>query len=473
MANEAQASMGEVAEKAKWEKENDPSKTKDAMTPGVFGKKKYCTHWIRTGNCDYVQEGCKYLHVIPDEDTRMQIGIRDMPRWAKEDLPPPPGEPSKGRGRWTAAANKSWRRPNRTPVPGVVTNQSPSFQTGSSKPPTPSTPTSQGPKITQDQNDPSKMEMFRGPIDITPSNLNGLTKEVSGPFMNHSHAIDKQPRRDSMASTNTSFKRHLLTNPMPLQHSSPNGFTYTQPKIAEPEGSSNYQHYTNQTLTMNSRPMEEHNTQPPNPSLNAASAPDLGKSSPPRQTSDVSPGRDQPQNMHFAKEAPLPNLTPLPDYIDQHTNRQHVLQQYNNSSAAEPLNWSTTARHHPSSIKPDLPTQLSAGELASLFRNSQNSTTQNGNHHVGIIGQGRPPTTFDPQTQLHPPKPTTSFPVHRRMFVNPGEDKYIIAQPEPPEKPKGNGGKASKKHKGPKGRGRNAYESENLINFDADQSTDG
>lgn len=66
-----------------------PSKTKDAATPGVYGKKKFCTYWIRTGNCDYVQEGCKYLHVIPDEETRLRIGIRDMPRWAKEDLPVP------------------------------------------------------------------------------------------------------------------------------------------------------------------------------------------------------------------------------------------------------------------------------------------------------------------------------------------------------------------------------------------------
>jgi len=73
----------------KWAKENHPSKTKNAATPGVFGKKKFCTYWIRTGNCDYIQEGCKYLHVIPDEETRLNIGIRDMPRWAREELPVP------------------------------------------------------------------------------------------------------------------------------------------------------------------------------------------------------------------------------------------------------------------------------------------------------------------------------------------------------------------------------------------------
>ena len=70
-------------------REDHPSKTKNAATPGIYGKKKFCTYWIRTGNCDYVQEGCKYLHVIPNEETRLRIGVRDMPKWAKEDIPAP------------------------------------------------------------------------------------------------------------------------------------------------------------------------------------------------------------------------------------------------------------------------------------------------------------------------------------------------------------------------------------------------
>ena len=109
-----------VVEKSKWEKENDRSKTQDAATPGVYGKKKYCTHWIRTGNCDYMQEGCRYLHVIPDAETRLTIGIRDMPRWAKEDLPSPPRASNPPRRRsWSPPkdkrdSQKDWRsRSNR------------------------------------------------------------------------------------------------------------------------------------------------------------------------------------------------------------------------------------------------------------------------------------------------------------------------------------------------------------------------
>ena len=44
-------------------------------------KKKYCTYWIRTGECDYMQQGCLYLHEMPDLDTLRSIGFRGTPRW--------------------------------------------------------------------------------------------------------------------------------------------------------------------------------------------------------------------------------------------------------------------------------------------------------------------------------------------------------------------------------------------------------
>ena len=48
-------------------------------------KKIWCTHWITTGNCKYQQVGCKYKHEIPfDEETRLRIGVREIPRWFQE-----------------------------------------------------------------------------------------------------------------------------------------------------------------------------------------------------------------------------------------------------------------------------------------------------------------------------------------------------------------------------------------------------
>ena len=62
-----------------------------------------------------MQEGCRYLHVIPNAETRLTIGIRDMPRWAKEDLPSPPRAASPPRWRsWSPPkdkgdSQKDWR----------------------------------------------------------------------------------------------------------------------------------------------------------------------------------------------------------------------------------------------------------------------------------------------------------------------------------------------------------------------------
>ena len=99
-----------------------PSKTPNAATPGIYGRKKYCTYWIRTGNCDYIQEGCKFLHVIPDAETRLRIGIRDMPRWAREEIPAPESEFLPKRQTQT---DQDWRRQpramSRDPPLGRVT----------------------------------------------------------------------------------------------------------------------------------------------------------------------------------------------------------------------------------------------------------------------------------------------------------------------------------------------------------------
>ena len=66
-----------------------------------MGKKVYCTYWIQTGNCNYMQEGCKYKHEIPkDEETRRAIGFREFPNWPREELPIRPAP----------ALHKSWRR---------------------------------------------------------------------------------------------------------------------------------------------------------------------------------------------------------------------------------------------------------------------------------------------------------------------------------------------------------------------------
>jgi len=48
------------------------------------GEKVYCTHWVRYGVCDFIQQGCKYRHEMPSCDVLKKItGMRDMPLWWK------------------------------------------------------------------------------------------------------------------------------------------------------------------------------------------------------------------------------------------------------------------------------------------------------------------------------------------------------------------------------------------------------
>jgi hypothetical protein len=51
-----------------------------------LGDKVYCTHWIRHGECDYTQQGCRYKHEMPDRNTLASIGFRTVPRWWQEKV---------------------------------------------------------------------------------------------------------------------------------------------------------------------------------------------------------------------------------------------------------------------------------------------------------------------------------------------------------------------------------------------------
>ncbi|CBX91622.1 hypothetical protein LEMA_P071300.1 [Plenodomus lingam JN3] len=50
-------------------------------------KKEFCTHWIRTGECDFTVVGCKYKHEMPDLPKLKELGFtQGYPRWWKEKL---------------------------------------------------------------------------------------------------------------------------------------------------------------------------------------------------------------------------------------------------------------------------------------------------------------------------------------------------------------------------------------------------
>lgn len=50
--------------------------------------KEFCTYWIRHGECDYIQQGCRYKHNMPGLDTLRKIGFRTVPLWWRERTAP-------------------------------------------------------------------------------------------------------------------------------------------------------------------------------------------------------------------------------------------------------------------------------------------------------------------------------------------------------------------------------------------------
>jgi hypothetical protein len=47
-------------------------------------KKEYCTHWIKTGDCAFMAQGCLYKHEMPSPQKLREIGFNAVPRWWKE-----------------------------------------------------------------------------------------------------------------------------------------------------------------------------------------------------------------------------------------------------------------------------------------------------------------------------------------------------------------------------------------------------
>ncbi|KAF2628598.1 hypothetical protein BU25DRAFT_466336, partial [Macroventuria anomochaeta] len=64
-------------------------------------KKEYCTHWIRTNSCDYMQQGCRYKHEMPDRNKLEELGFPQIPKWYRDRMA-------------ISAGGSSWLRPRMT-----------------------------------------------------------------------------------------------------------------------------------------------------------------------------------------------------------------------------------------------------------------------------------------------------------------------------------------------------------------------
>lgn len=61
-------------------------------------KKQFCTHWIRTNSCDFMQQGCKYKHEMPHREKLKELGFAEIPKWYRDKMA-------------ISAGSSSWLRP--------------------------------------------------------------------------------------------------------------------------------------------------------------------------------------------------------------------------------------------------------------------------------------------------------------------------------------------------------------------------
>ncbi|KAL8804702.1 MAG: hypothetical protein Q9182_002394 [Xanthomendoza sp. 2 TL-2023] len=124
-----------VGEEAKIMTKDENPRAVRAKAGLVPGKKVYCSHWIRNGDCDFTQQGCLYKHEMPDNDTLRAIGIRAMPSWYIAAHPAKARERGWGTGKAPPASFQPGRpltgagpAPNFGPVRMPQQSRPPSFQ---------------------------------------------------------------------------------------------------------------------------------------------------------------------------------------------------------------------------------------------------------------------------------------------------------------------------------------------------------
>lgn len=202
-----------------------PFVLRPTATPGTLGKKVYCTYFLNTGNCNYMQEGCKYKHEFPnDEGTRTAIGLRKLPTWMRDD-PAVPIKPIPSLSGQTVptAFQQNWRSRAQSQPPQADLGGAPKAPVSTFSPVrgrtstiTPNAATTHGPPM-QPQNSNSNNhaqqgQFFGPPGHHFPShanhNVQQQSRSLSGAFSNgngHGHNSPAMISADS-------FNRQIPTN---------------------------------------------------------------------------------------------------------------------------------------------------------------------------------------------------------------------------------------------------------------------
>ena len=354
-----------------------------------------------------MQEGCRYLHVIPDAETRLRIGIRDMPRWAKEDLPSPPRETFRVRRHSSSPpkdskkdTHKDWRiRGNRKGQAELPASQHPIR----SLPMRSSTPTPQSSKeINQQGPQRGSSQMQKAsPLGKTDTSILAASQANSNSYEGLNRRLIQQSSLSGYKGTMDSTTSQPAATAATLQEA----YTLGQ-----------------QIAIMQESAMRQ---QPPPPLPSNFSSLPLHSS----VTSGFYSGTAQRNHSRYGYGPSIPaqqystfgsSLPPIaaPSFGSRDARLDDGRWVH---SSYQPQG---SMGHH--LMQPQSKPFPGSSASAPLFQGLLDSPTPSfSDASVGTIGHGRP-------SNASPFSPVPGPPIlHKRLFRQPGESQYVEAQPEP------------------------------------------
>ena len=374
-------------------------------TTGTLGKKVYCTHWIRWGECDYTQQGCLYKHEMPDEKKLQEIGIATYPRWYRIANPEKFNGETEGpvwhRRPGPAPTDQLWRGPppvrpvqpqtyedfrsNARPAPPQGPIQRPQFGNRSNTGPGPiifaydpigstfhplaafnnfrSNANEQPPRQSYDRIPPARVVSMRDPF------AHQQRPTFTGTASN--------PTDQTSSSTFTT----ATTNPGPSVSLQPQG------SITEINESAPADHRSEQTLKQSNATTHTDNVRNSNASKSSPSKTNLstnGAGSAEKSSSSSSSGSSPPKMYHNSKfnSHSMTNGNNVASSYGQHQSRNGY------TKGSQKLN---------EAYQPLVPSPVS---------------------HSAPVNDGKPAVGME---RRFVPAPATPPPVHRRFFVPPGQ----------------------------------------------------
>lgn len=381
-----------------------------AGTKGTLGRKMYCTHWIRWGECDYTQQGCLYKHEMPDEDKLHEIGIATYPRWYRMAHPEKFGGftevPEWHRRPGPAPTDQLWR--GGPQARGISAQSWEEFRQNA---------TSQRPPMNNQNSNMAPPAFIVSPY---PGNFNPFT----GSYM-------PQPQMQSQT-------RQQWTNKAPF----PRVVNMdSQPSKKSSASNSGANKHTAGTTSASA-------AQPANKQANA-----------PKTQSDKSASSPNSSSNHATKTTPRASYMPTDsDNVGSPTTANGAQVHYAPAPHSFDLHGSTTANGAASMTNLSQPTVNAARSTVGTRHSSI------GSHAPSIVNEAYHPLTPTPSPQHQPAgnfqgndakkAEAPEVPIlHRRFFVPAGESQFVASPAEkaPANKPAHEGGPAEKARKGRKG----------------------